>query len=603
MTYPNWSRKLARDPSNGILHLAYTASNMVCYKQSSDDGATWSTPETVGPGMYPAVVSLGWMGVPGSGPWVVYVTPQGSIIRAIRMSSGSWNQVVVFMATDSLHAGAPSAYPDYVAIPYVNVFVAYPVDSVGSPTSYSSIYFNVVTQANVSPRERVDGPWPSPISCYGASVVANPAAGIHVCWIRDQSVYYNTRTMLTPWLMWPVRVSVPDPYGHVTEPASNPSMEAWGDNVYCAWHGPNNNGGFPGDVWRRAKWLGSAIWDPTDNKSSSPNLESDFPVVGTYYATFWHEEVTSTNYDPWLRRENHMPEYLFQTSQMSRYSHVYCYFPTMTSFTCDAVWTEQVPVSPPKYEVRFGTRQWSPLSLAGGDGELASYYEVKLGQPTPSPYCLSRGGYGNFDSWNADTSVSALSYQLPYLDPRMVYMLRAILYHKGKESWDADVRCDSGPWHRIRVGQNAPDTFWLQVPKALYKDGRIVVDVARASGDYVSLAGLKLYQLEPKPDGREGVQSLAVVLGTRLLTCAPNPLGRATTVSYELGRGGTVALSVHDVSGRLVRRLESGYRSPGKYEVDWNATDDHGRRMPAGVYFLRFSAGGQASSRRVTLVR
>jgi hypothetical protein len=344
MTYPNWSRKLARDPDNGILHLAYTASNMVCYKQSTDDGATWSPAETVGPGMYPAVVSLGWSGLPSSGPWVVYLTPEGSIMRAIRMSPGSWNQAVVFLATEQVHAGAPSAYPDYVAIPYVNVYVAYPVDSVGPLTSYSSICFNVVTQAGVSPRERVDGPFPSPISCYGASVVANPAAGIHVCWIRNQSVYYSTRTMLTPWT-FPVPISYPspDPNWHVTEPASNPSMEAWGDYVYCAWRGPWDQTNPVGEAYRRRKWLSSINWDyPAIDQSLSQNLESDYPVMGTYYATFWHEEVTSTNYDPWVKRENHSPEYLFQTSQMSRYSHVYCYFPTMTSFTCDAV--EDVPI-------------------------------------------------------------------------------------------------------------------------------------------------------------------------------------------------------------------------------------------------------------------
>jgi hypothetical protein len=602
MTYPNWSRKLARDPASGILHLAYTASNMVCYKQSSDGGANWSTPETVGPGMYPAVVSLGWNGVPGSGPWVVYLTPEGSIIRAIRMSPGSWNQAVVFLATEQVRAGAPSAYADYVAIPYVNVYVAYPVDSVSSPTSYSSICFNVVTQASVSPRELVDGPFPSPVSCYGASVVANPAAGIHVCWIRGQRVYYSQRTLFTPWT-FPAPISSPVP-SYITEPASNPSMEAWGDFVYCVWRGPNTNGVFPGDVWQRAKYVGSVIWDPTTyDRSQSPGLESDFPVMGTDRATFWHEEVTAVNYDPWVAYDGLPPHYLFQTPQMSRYTHVYCYSPTLNIFQCDAVWTEQIPVTPPLYEVRFGVVTWPPGPSLGNGREIASYYEAKVGQPTPSPYCLSRGGYGDFDSWKSDTSGTVLSYQLPYLDPRMVYKLRAILYHKGKESWDADIRCDSGPWHRIRVGQNAPDTCWLQVPKALYKDGRIVVDVARASGDYVALAGLKLYQLEPEPDGREGVQSAAGVLRTRMLNCVPNPFSRMATVGYELGQAGSVVLTVHDVSGRLVRRLESGYRSPGKYEVSWNATDDHGRRMPAGIYFLRFSAGGQASSRRVTLMR
>ena len=288
---------------------------------------------------------------------------------------------------------------------------------------------------------------------------------------------------------------------------------------------------------------------------------------------------------------------------MSQYPHVYCYWPNMDLFHCDAVWTEQLSVTPPQYEVRFGVVTWPPGPQLGRDYEPASYYAVDLGQPEPSPYCLSRGGYGNFDSWNADTSGSVLSYQLPYLDPRMVYKLRAILYHPGKDTWDIALRCDSGPQHRVHVGPNVPDTFWLEVPKELYRDARIAVDIARVSGDYVSLAGLKLYQLEPEPDGREGVQSAAGVPNTRLLTCTPNPLGRATTISYELASAGPVAITVHDVSGRLVRRIESGSRSAGAQAVTWDGTDDRGRAVPAGVYFVRFNANGETASRRVTLVR
>jgi flagellar hook assembly protein FlgD len=98
-------------------------------------------------------------------------------------------------------------------------------------------------------------------------------------------------------------------------------------------------------------------------------------------------------------------------------------------------------------------------------------------------------------------------------------------------------------------------------------------------------------------------EGTSMVYVTRLRGCTPNPLGRATTVSYELAHGGSVALSVHDVSGRLVRRLEDGYRSAGPHAVKWNGTDGHGRAVPAGVYFVRFSANGVTQSRRLTLVR
>jgi hypothetical protein len=260
---------------------------------------------------------------------------------------------------------------------------------------------------------------------------------------------------------------------------------------------------------------------------------------------------------------------------------------------------------------RMMVREWTLPSLGKGlgpdpreDYEPASYYAAELGQPKPSPYCLSRGGFAQFESWNTDTSATGLTYQLPYLDPRRGYKLRAVLYHEGEGTWKADLRCDSGPWFQVKANPRVPDTVWIQVPRRYYKDdARIVVELARVTGGYVSLARLKLFQIEPKPDGREGVQSLAVVLGTRLLTCAPNPLGRMTTISYELARGGPVALSVHDVSGRLVRRLEDGFRSAGPYAVTWNGADDRGGAVPAGVYFVRFSANGVTASRRVTLVR
>ena len=105
--------------------------------------------------------------------------------------------------------------------------------------------------------------------------------------------------------------------------------------------------------------------------------------------------------------------------------------------------------------------------------------------------------------------------------------------------------------------------------------------------------------------GFSGVQGAgtAGALPIRLLNCAPNPFGRATAISYQVGRAGPVALTVHDASGRVVRRLGSGYRAAGRYAVRWDGTDGRGLAVPAGVYFLRLNTNGEASSRRVTLIR
>jgi len=199
-----------------------------------------------------------------------------------------------------------------------------------------------------------------------------------------------------------------------------------------------------------------------------------------------------------------------------------------------------------------------------------------------------------------------LTYQLPYLDPRRTYKLRAVLYHEGEGTWKADLRCDSGPWEHAKVDPRVPDTIWMQVPKRCYKDdARIVVQVERASGDYVALTKLKLFQIEEETRGDEGVQSLGSnwKYVTRLRGCSPNPFARGTLVKYDLAQYGPVELTVHDVSGRLVRRLECGPRQRGFHSARWDGSDFRGHALPVGVYFLRYSAGGTVSTGRLTLVR
>jgi hypothetical protein len=102
-----------------------------------------------------------------------------------------------------------------------------------------------------------------------------------------------------------------------------------------------------------------------------------------------------------------------------------------------------------------------------------------------------------------------------------------------------------------------------------------------------------------------GVQSWGsgMTFVTRLRGCTPNPFARGTSVNYELAQYGPVELTVHDVSGRLVRKLESGPRQRGIHALRWDGTDGYGRILPAGVYFVRYSAGGTVSTGRLTLVR
>lgn len=80
----------------------------------------------------------------------------------------------------------------------------------------------------------------------------------------------------------------------------------------------------------------------------------------------------------------------------------------------------------------------------------------------------------------------------------------------------------------------------------------------------------------------------------------PNPFNSHTTVSYDLGEGQPVRLTIFDLSGRQVRTLIRGNQVAGHYELSWDGTDQEGNPVSAGVYLTRLQVGDQ--SRTIKMV-
>ncbi len=87
-----------------------------------------------------------------------------------------------------------------------------------------------------------------------------------------------------------------------------------------------------------------------------------------------------------------------------------------------------------------------------------------------------------------------------------------------------------------------------------------------------------------------------------LRASSPNPFNTVTIVSFDLPDAVTVRLLVFDISGRRVKTLVDGLRSPGRYDLTWTADDDRGRRVAPGVYFARLEGGGFVATRRLVVV-
>ena len=84
----------------------------------------------------------------------------------------------------------------------------------------------------------------------------------------------------------------------------------------------------------------------------------------------------------------------------------------------------------------------------------------------------------------------------------------------------------------------------------------------------------------------------------RLQPASPNPFNPRTKLAFDLPRDGRARLSLHDLSGREVRRLLEADLPAGRHEFALDAAG-----LASGVYIARLDAGGYADAQRLTLVR
>lgn len=89
---------------------------------------------------------------------------------------------------------------------------------------------------------------------------------------------------------------------------------------------------------------------------------------------------------------------------------------------------------------------------------------------------------------------------------------------------------------------------------------------------------------------------------TALRRPAPNPFQHTTRIAFETADAGAVLLRLYDAGGRRVRTLVDARLEAGPHELAWDGRDDAGRRLAAGLYFVRLATGGRVDQVRITRV-
>jgi hypothetical protein len=78
----------------------------------------------------------------------------------------------------------------------------------------------------------------------------------------------------------------------------------------------------------------------------------------------------------------------------------------------------------------------------------------------------------------------------------------------------------------------------------------------------------------------------------------PNPFNPSTTIGYSIPFSADVTLSVIDLTGRVVARMDMPRQSAGTHKVQLDAA-----QLSSGVYLYQIQAGGYSASRKFTLVK
>ena len=83
----------------------------------------------------------------------------------------------------------------------------------------------------------------------------------------------------------------------------------------------------------------------------------------------------------------------------------------------------------------------------------------------------------------------------------------------------------------------------------------------------------------------------------------PNPFNPVTTLRYDLPEDALVNITVYDMMGRQISTLVNTEQTAGYKSVQWNATNNEGQLVSAGVYLYTIEAGDFRQTKKMVLLK
>lgn len=173
-------------------------------------------------------------------------------------------------------------------------------------------------------------------------------------------------------------------------------------------------------------------------------------------------------------------------------------------------------------------------------------------------------------------------------------------------SWELD---SDEPIQYYELNRSSTEDFgnyqvWFIVDDTVFVDGDVSVgetrfyrlratDLAGNTGEFSPTASYTVL----------GIGEGAIPMEFALHQNYPNPFNPITNIRYDLPEDGMVNIAVYDMLGKQVRTLVNTHQDAGFKTISWDATNDQGNPVSAGVYLYQIQTEGFVKTKKLVLLK
>ena len=103
--------------------------------------------------------------------------------------------------------------------------------------------------------------------------------------------------------------------------------------------------------------------------------------------------------------------------------------------------------------------------------------------------------------------------------------------------------------------------------------------------------------------GQVSIIDETIPIAYNLYNAYPNPFNPVTILRYDLPEDALVNITIYDMMGRVVKTMLNSQQNAGFKSVRWNATNNAGQPVSAGLYLYTIQAGDFRQTKKMVLLK